>query len=63
MGHPNIFTKQISDFLQVSMDLAEKIQNVIDIYFYLDWSEANTFEMQATFIAAYEFFKTHEALI
>lgn len=63
MSHPNIFTKQISDFLQVPMDLAEKIQNVIDIYFYLDWSEADIFEMQATFISAYEFLKAHGSLI
>lgn len=57
----NIFTREISQFLNVSMEEAEKIQDVIDIYFYLDWSEADKFEMQTTFIAAYEFYKTHRA--
>ena len=59
----NIFTKDISKYLSVPMDVAEKIQDVIDIYFSLDWSEADEFELQATYIAAYEFLKTHSALI
>ena len=50
MGHPNIFTKDIAKYLSVPMDVAEKIQDVIDIYFSLDWSEADEVELQATYI-------------
>lgn len=53
----NIFTYDISEYLQVPIDIAESIQNIIDLYFYLDWSEADQFEMRATFLAAYEFYK------
>jgi hypothetical protein len=54
----NIFTKQIAEYLEVPLDIAEEIQNIIDSYLYLDWSEADDFEMRATFLAAYEFYKT-----
>ena len=53
----NIFTREISEYLNVNMEIAESIQNVIDSYFYLDWSEADEFEMRTTFLAAYEFYK------
>lgn len=53
----NIFTREISEYLNVNMEVAESIQNVIDSYFYLDWSEADEFEMRTTFLAAYEFYK------
>ena len=53
----NIFTKQIAEYLEVPLDLAEEIQNVIDSYFYLDWSEADDLEMRTVFISAYEFYK------
>ena len=56
--HPNIFTHEIAKYLSVPLDLAESIQNVIDEYFYLDWSEADEFEMRSVFIAAYEFYKS-----
>ena len=52
----NIFTKWISEYLEVSMDVAESIQNIIDKYFYLDWSEADQLEMHTVFLAAYEFY-------
>jgi cell division ATPase FtsA len=53
----NIFTKQIAEYLEVPLDKAEEIQNIIDQYFYLDWSEADDFEMRAAFLAANEFYK------
>ena len=53
----NIFTREISEYLNVNMEVAESIQNVIDDYFYLDWSEADEFEMRVTYLAAYEFYK------
>ena len=53
----NIFTREISEYLNVNLDVAESIQNVIDDYFYLDWSEADEFEMRVTYLAAYEFYK------
>ena len=53
----NIFTNQIAEYLEVPLNVAESIQNVIDSYFYLDWSEADDFEMRTTFLAAYEFYK------
>lgn len=56
MGHPNIFTHKISQYLEVSLDVAESVQNVIDTYFYLDWSEADDLEMRVTFLAAYDFY-------
>ncbi len=56
--HPNIFTHEISNYLQIPLELAAEIQNVIDSYFYLDWSEADEFEMKTVFIAAYEFYKS-----
>jgi hypothetical protein len=55
--HPNIFTYDIAKYLEVPLDIAESIQDVIDKYFYLDWSEADLIEMHATYIAAYEFYK------
>ena len=58
MGHPNIFTHEISQYLEVPLDVAESVQDVIDTYFYLDWSECDNFEMRATILAAYEFYKT-----
>ncbi len=60
----NIFTHDISQYLNVSMATAESIQNIIDSYFYLDWSEADQLEMHMTYLAAYEFYlKNAEALI
>jgi hypothetical protein len=53
----NIFTNQIAEYLEVPLNVAESIQNVIDTYFYLDWSECDKFEMHATFLAAYQFYK------
>lgn len=53
----NIFTHEISQYLEVPLDVAESVQNVIDSYFYLDWSEADNFEMRTVFLAAYEFYK------
>ena len=58
MGHPNIFTHRIAEYLEVPLDTAESVQDIIDTYFYLDWSEADDFEMRATILAAYEFYKT-----
>jgi hypothetical protein len=60
----NIFTREISEYLAVPLDVAESIQNVIDSYFYLDWSEADEFEMRITYLAAYDFYlKNSNALI
>ena len=53
----NIFTNQIAEYLEVPLNVAESIQDVIDKYFYLDWSEADEFEMRTTYLAAYEFYK------
>ena len=53
----NIFTNQIAEYLEVPLNVAESIQDVIDKYFYLDWSEADEFEMRVTYLAAYEFYK------
>ena len=52
----NIFTHKISQYLEVSLDVAESVQDIIDKYFYLDWSECDEFEMRVTFIAAYDFY-------
>lgn len=54
----NIFTHKISDHLGVDLEEAEEIQNVIDSYFNLDWSEADAFEIRTTVLAAYQFWKT-----
>ena len=61
MGHPNIFTRRIAEYLEVPLNTAESVQDIIDTYFYLDWSEADDFEMRATILAAYEFYKTQQA--
>lgn len=53
----NIFTNNIAEYLSVPIDVAESIQDLIDKYFYLDWSEADEFEMRTTYLAAYEFYK------
>jgi len=58
MSHPNIFTHKISQYLEVPLNVAESVQDIIDTYFHLDWSEADDFEMRAMFLAAYEFYKT-----
>lgn len=55
----NIFTKEISEYLNVPMDVAESIQDVVDMYFHLDWSEADKMEMHVTFLAAYDFYLNH----
>ena len=52
----NIFTREISEYLNVNMEVAESIQNVIDSYFYLDWSEADEMELHVTYLAAYDFY-------
>lgn len=52
----NIFTHEISQYLEVPLDVAESVQDVIDKYFYLDWSEADNLEMRVTFLAAYDFY-------
>ena len=59
MSPANIFTHEISEYLEINLEEAEKIQNVIDSYFYLDWSEADQFEMNTVFIAAYQFYKNN----
>ena len=53
----NIFTHEISQYLEVPLDIAESVQDVIDTYFYIDWSEADDFEMRTTILAAYQFYK------
>ena len=53
----NTFTNNIAEYLSVPIDVAESIQDLIDKYFYLDWSEADEFEMRTTYLAAYEFYK------
>ena len=60
-GHYNAATYEIAKYLNVTIEVASEVQDVIDTYFYLDWSECDKFEMQVTFIAAYEFYKTHKA--
>jgi len=52
----NIFTNDIANYLSVPLTVAESIQNIIDIYFYLDWSEADQMELHTTYIAAYNFY-------
>ena len=56
-GHRNAATYEIAEYLEVPLNVAESIQDVIDKYFYLDWSEADKFEMHSTFLAAYQFYK------
>ena len=56
MGHPNIFTKDIAEYLSVPLDVAESIQDLIDSYFCLDWSEADEMEMHVTYLLAYDFY-------
>jgi len=64
MGHPNIFTKDISEYLAIPLETAESIQDVIDNYFCLDWSEADQLELHITYLAAYDFYlKNSSALI
>lgn len=52
----NIFTHDISNYLNVPLTVAESIQNIIDVYFYLDWSEADQMELHTAYIAAYNFY-------
>ena len=59
-GHYNAATYEIAEYLNVPIKEAEQIQNMIDIYFNLDWSEADYFESRMTFIAAYEFFQKYK---
>jgi hypothetical protein len=42
----NIFTHQIAEFLEVSLEEAIKIQNYIDEWIELDWSEASNAEIE-----------------
>ena len=41
----NIFTEMIADELGVTMDVALRVQNQIDAYHDLDWSEADAAEI------------------
>lgn len=52
----NIFTHDIAKYLSVPLDVAESIQDLIDKYFYLDWSEADEMELRVTYLAAYDFY-------
>jgi len=50
----NIFTQIISDELGVTMDVALRVQNEIDNWYDLDWSEATVEEIAFTAMLAFE---------
>lgn len=50
----NIFTHMIADMLDVTLDVALRVHNHIDNYFYLDWSEASEEEIKFTAMLAFE---------
>ena len=60
-GHRNAATYEIAEYLEVPINIADSVHDIIDTYFYLDWSECDSFEKRATILAAYEFYKTQQA--
>ena len=50
----NIFTEIISDELGVTMEVALRVQNEIDNWYDLDWSEATPEEIAFTAMLAFE---------
>jgi hypothetical protein len=50
----NIFTDLISDYLGVTTDVALRVQNEIDNWYNLDWSEATVEEIKFTAMLAFE---------
>lgn len=42
----NIFTHEIAQYLEITLDYALQVQDFIDHYIGLDWSEATTSEIE-----------------
>ncbi len=53
----NIFTNQIAEFLEVPLSEAIKIQDYIDQWLDLDWSEASNLEIEITAQVAQQLMK------
>jgi hypothetical protein len=53
----NIFTQLIAEFCEVSQDKALEIQDYIDSWLELDWSEATNLEIEATALMAQRLIK------
>ena len=53
----NIFTNQIAEFLEVPLLEAIKIQDYIDQWSNLDWSEASNLEIEITAQVAQQLMK------
>ena len=53
----NIFTQLIAEFCEVSQDKALEIQDYIDSWLELDWSEATNLEIETTALMAQRLIK------
>lgn len=49
----NTYTQMISQYLEVPLNKALEVQDFIDVYLDLDWSEASKKEIEATAFYAY----------
>lgn len=56
----NVYTRLISQYLEVTTDKALEVQNFIDNYLDLDWSEAGRKEIEATAFYAYSILRRQE---
>lgn len=56
----NIFTQLIAEFCEVSQEKALQIQDYIDKWLELDWSEATNLEIEATALIAQQLIKEEE---
>ena len=50
----NIFTHMVADALDVNMSVALRVQDHIDKYYYLDWSEADEKLINKVALMAFE---------
>lgn len=53
----NLFTREIAQYLEISLDKAVKVQEFIDNYLDLDWSEATQQELEITYRLAEKLMK------
>lgn len=53
----NLFTREIAQYLEISLDKAVKVQDFIDTYLDLDWSEATQQELEITYRLAEKLMK------
>ena len=61
LSSANIHTQMVEEALGVTRDVALRVQDQINNYYYLDWSEATTEEIKEVAQWAFEDLNTHHS--